>query len=209
MKLITLQTSGDTPTTPAPQVPCSVSTHEAYFQIRVLDTDCLIWSDDLKQHIATSFMDELMNVITAECRDCMIPPNAVEITEGPTCSNQLSRGAVFRGMITTDTVTQTEDAFCALSLWQQNGPLVVINNHFLLVDRGCSIGLESPTGTECLAPPITTSSKTLPIIIGAAAGGVLLLVSSLIFLVCCCVWGSRHRTRDMKLNQRNCQNYER
>lgn len=146
--------------------------------------------------------------MVAECPDCTVSPNDVVIAGGPVCSEQVAGAAVFRGMVTTDAASRTEDLFCALSRWQQNGPLVQVNRMFYHVDAGCSIQLESLSSTEECSPPDTSSSiaAMLPVIIGTGVAGLVILLSfALIFCICLC---RRRRNKRGELEIQNLH-YER
>ena len=211
-KVITLEAGVGVPPTIVPEV-CSIGSRDVLFEIRVLDSDCRTWGDGLRQHIAGNFLNDIMNAVTAECRDCIVSAENVVLLSGPVCSDQVMRAAVFRGMITTESRGQTEDIFCALKSWQENSPLVLVNGDLLLVDQGCSVELESLDNRECsgTTPPLI-SMELLPIVIGAAAGGVaLLLVVVLVICACCCCFCcSSKKSKDLKaLQSAQNSNYER
>ena len=181
---ITLEAGTSTTATPSPpQVDCTVRSATVSFQIRVLDTDCSEWGDTLKQHIANTFSDDLMNIISIECQNCSISAANLQIIDIPRCSQLIDRGAVFRGEITSNEISQTEKIFCALNRWQIHGPLVLINNQTHRVDQTCSL---KSTGSECSS----TNPNTVPLnlIIGASIGGGLGLIGLqfLFVLFCCC-----------------------
>ena len=188
-KVVTLEAGVGVSPTIVPEV-CSIGTRDVFFEIRVLDSACHTWGDGLRQHIAGNFLNDIMNAVTAECRDCIVSSENVVLLSGPTCSDQVMRAAVFRGMITTETQGQTEEVFCALKSWKENSPLVLINGDLLLVDQGCSLELESLDSEECSAP--LTSVQLLPIVIGVAAGAVALMLVVVVAtcVCCCCVWCS-------------------
>ena len=189
-KVVTLKAGVGVSPTIVPEV-CSTESRDVFFELRVLDSDCHTWGDGLSQHIAGNFLNDVMNAVTAECRDCVVSAENVVLLSSPTCSEEVMRAAVFRGMITTESRGQTEDIFCALKSWQESSPLVLINGDLLLVDQGCSVELESLESRECSNTPII-SMQLLPIVIGAAAGGMtlLLVVVMVTCVCCCCVWCS-------------------
>ena len=189
---IILEAGTSTTATPSPPpVDCTVRSATVSFQIRVLDTDCLEWGDTLKQHIANTFSEDLMNIIRVECQNCSISAANLQIIDVPKCSQQIDRGAVFRGEITSNEISQTEKIFCALNRWQVRGPLVLINDQTHRVDQTCSL---KSTGSECSS----TGPNTVPlnVIIGASIGGGLGLIISLglVLLICCyCCYASRKK----------------
>jgi hypothetical protein len=181
---VSLKIRTEPPPTATPTT-CSVSSQEAYFQVRVLDTDCEMWGDDLKADIARDFMREVVNSVSAACQDCVVTSEDIQVNDVPTCSDQVERAAIFRGTLSTESSSRTQDIFCALSRWQQSGPLVRIGVDFHLVDRGCSIELRSLDALECVTG-LTTTSFPLILIIAASAGGAALLLALIVLIGCCC-----------------------
>jgi hypothetical protein len=173
---VSLAICTEPPPTATPMT-CSMSSQEAYFQVRVLDTDCQMWGEDLKTDIARDFMRVAVNTVSAACQDCVITSEDIQVNDVPTCSEQVERAAIFRGTVSTESPSRTQDIFCALSRWQQSGPQVRIGVDFHLVDRGCSIELRSLETMECITGPTETSSFTLiAIVTGSTVGGLLLLL---------------------------------
>lgn len=181
---ITLKSSSNSPLTSNP-LNCSVSSPVAFFQVRVLGTDCLNWDLVMKQLIAKRFKDTILSVVSAECKSCLVASDHV-ITNTPECSSQVHGAAVFRGMITTDNRDTTKDIFCALYSWQQNGPLVLVDNEFHLVDQSCSAKLESPAELECSAQ--FNSFSIIIISAGVAIGFLVLLILAILIVVCVCIY---------------------
>ncbi len=178
------------PATPTPNpVQCSVSSDVTYFQIRILDTECLTWNPDLKEHIRASFLTEIINIIESECSGCEVTSDNVGITELPRCSDLVDRAAFFTGSITTPQRGTTEDLFCALNRWQANGPIVQINSRFHRVDSNCSLMTTSLTSSECSTTngSVHLTREMIYIIAGAMGGLVLLLIVFTICL-CCCIY---------------------
>ena len=183
-KVITLEIRTDPPPTETPMT-CSVSSEETNFQVRVLDTNCLIWPEELKMEFARTFMDEVVNAVSAACQECVITSENIVVAGTPTCSQQVEGAAVFRGTVSTESLGRTQNIFCALSRWQQSGPLVWIDSDFHLVDRGCPAELRSPGAVECTLQ-LSESSFPLIIVIAAAAGGGALAILLVVICICCC-----------------------
>ncbi len=140
------------PTAPSPNpVQCSVSSLGTSLQIRVFDTDCLSWSEDTKRDINTNFSNTLKGVIRAECSDCNIERDNIELVVDPlTCS--IDRTAVFRGVLSTQDPTLRKELYCVLDRWQQSGSLIQIDNQYHRV----------------LTLPMTSAST--PTIVGSVVG---------------------------------------
>ena len=197
-------TSGSVaPPTPTPAT-CTLNSQTVYFQVRVLDTNCEIWGPELQSHITSKFETELVSIVNARCQDCDVTGSDLEVTGVATCSDQVTRGAVFRGMIDTLDQERTQEIFCTLSMWQQTGPLVLVNNDLHLVDKSCTVQSDSPTSAEC-----ALAGTDFPVIIVAAsAGGASALILFVIILLtcCCCCYCCHHKCGskkdEMKMNGR-------
>ena len=195
-KTITLVPRDDPlPTLPPPPT-CSINSPMVLFEVRVQDTDCSVWTDNQQTLIANNFVEVVMSVVLTGCQTCNITTVDVTLQSGPTCSNNLTRAVVFRGVITSEIMNLAEEAFCALSIWQQRGPIVRLNGNFYLVDRMCSAQLESLTDTECINNDSKTgndTSDTFPIIIavpvGVVAAAVLAVCVVLAMVVLCWIKG--------------------
>jgi hypothetical protein len=173
----------------------SVSSQEADFQVRVLDTDCEMWGEDLKTDIARDFMREVVNSVSAACQDCVVTSEDIQVNDAPTCSEG---SAIFRGTVSTESSSRTQDIFCALSRWQQGMPLILINDNFSLVDSTLPLLADEATATTTdvlqNTPTFTPSSSELPlvVIVGVGVGGVA-IASILIITVCCCCYVYRRK----------------
>jgi hypothetical protein len=86
--------------------PCSVSSEKKLFQVRVLTTDCQMWEEDLKVHIASDFRSEIVNTIIRVCDDCVITTQDIEMVT-PTCSKQVNGAAIFKGTVSTESKFRT------------------------------------------------------------------------------------------------------
>ena len=203
-------TSAAPPTQVTPTPTCSVDSREVLFELRMLDTDCDFWSEDLKQLIARDFMEEIVNAVGAECPECEVGLADLSLLSGPACSDQVIRAAVFRGMVSTDDRGRTEEIFCALSRWQGTRPLVLINNNFRVVDGNCSLELDSLESGECRGGGGALGSIGLPVVVGAAAGGAVVLVGVAVAVLCCCCVCGKHKrkNKELGLGNRN-SNYDR
>lgn len=179
---VTLDLSVNAPPVTEP-LNCSVNSHIALFQIRVLDANCMEWEPDTEQSIISSFEDTLQSVVSTRCDSCL-EGLAIDSLD---CSSQVEGAAVLRGTVNSDESSSTEDIFCALYSWQQSGPLVLFDDQLRLVDESCSARLESPVDTECSIPLNPTNDLTLIIAVGAAAGGFVLLVFLVFIVVCVCL----------------------
>lgn len=157
---------------------CSVGLSQAYFIIRVLDTDCLMWEPELKGTIAENFHNKLTNVISVQCPGCMISRNDIDILGVPTCSNQIKNAMNLKGSITVENATRRSDILCALKMWQENGPLIVLMNELHLVDTSCPLA-SSLSSSECTSPAENTSA----IIAGVAAGAAILAILSTTIII--------------------------
>ncbi len=143
------------PTTPARNlVECRVSSVEIYFQIRVLNTACLSWSESLKERITANFLTKIINVIDTECAQCYVKLDKVKIAEPPVCSDLVDRAAFFEGSISTPQRETTEELFCALSNWQESEPIIQIDGELHSTDLNCPLQSNPPgnsSNSECLA----------------------------------------------------------
>ena len=157
-------------TTPAStSVMCPLGSQEANFQVRVLYTDCLTWGENQKMDIARVFVSEVVNIVNAACDNVTV--RNIVVASPPTCSQQVMRAAIFRGTISTESASRTQEIFCVLSLWKQSGPLVRINSNFHLVDEGCTLGLRSLDDVECVLG--LSGSSSFPLVPVVAAAGIL------------------------------------
>lgn len=191
---ITLESSPNSSLNSQP-LNCSVNSPVAFFQIRVLDTNCQEWDSDIKQQISRRFMDIILSVVAAECELCLIVSSDLIINTE--CSSQVERATVFRGTINTDESSTTEDIFCALYSWQQSGPFVLVNNSLHLVDQSCSAILESPADPECAAPP--NSFNVLIISVGAVIGFVVLSIVVILIIMCACIYRMKMKQSKMEI----------
>ena len=202
-KDVMLEYTSAAPATQAtPTSSCSVDSRNVLFELRMLDTNCDFWSEDLKQLIARDFMEEIVNAVGAECPECEVELADLSLLSGPTCSDQVTRAAIFRGAVSTDDRGHTEEIFCALSRWQGTRPLVLINNNFRVVDGNCSLELDSLESRECRGGGGALGAIGLPVVVGAAAGGAVVLVGvvvSVLCCCCCCVCG-KHKRNSKELN---------
>ena len=182
---------------------CTVSEPLVHFQVRVLDTDCEQWGDSLKESIAGAFQDEIVRIVETQCSDCQVTQSTVQTLGLPVCSSKVENGVVFRGTITTDTISQTMSVYCALSEWQQTGPLININSNLFKVDSGCALRVDSFSSPECVltAEPV----DTLLIIAIAAPVGTASLIIILIIIILCCVgcYCTKKRTGEWRPKRRD------
>ena len=135
---------------------CTLDSLTAYFQIRVLDTNCLSWEVDSDQQIASDISSVVQSSVSSECHHCITASDTVEIV-GLKCSKQVKHAALLRGVIRTEQVNLTESIFCALSRWKQNGPLLLLNGSSHFVDQDCDLVADSIATSECFA---TLNSST-------------------------------------------------
>ncbi len=171
----------DNPTSPA-QCSLNMSRLTTYFQIRVLDIECLSWDET---SIILNFSNIVLSIIKIECSDCNIRADNVEIMGPPTCSNLTQRAALFRGSIVSQQTSRVERIFCALSSWKQRRPIIMINNRYHFVDSNCSLMFDSNTGNECPAASIMAMKpppQVIPAVIGAITGTAGLTIVS-VFLI--------------------------
>ena len=156
---------------------CTLNSQLAYFQIRVLETNCEMWGTELQLHISSNFETQLVNIVNTMCQDCNVSGNDLEVTGVATCGNQVIGGAVFRGMIDTLDQEQTQEIICTLSMWQRAGPLVFVDNDLHLVDKTLSLTNEESKTSEAVS--------LLGTHVGAAVGGVFLLMIAILCVVLC------------------------
>ena len=172
---------------PVNNTECKVGSTQTFFHIRVLNTDCVTWVGDMKEHISDSFSEEVMNVVVVECSECSIMTDNIVISNSPTCSNQVEGAALFRGSITTSEVSLTENIFCALKRWQETEPLIAINNQLYQVDKRCNLESDSLTSSECSGYSTRTDKSNTIIYIAIGGGvGVAILVILLAVISCFC-----------------------
>ena len=196
--------------TSTPDMRCSVESTQIFFHIRVLNTDCVTWVGDLKEHISDSFSEEMVNVVVEECSECSIMTDNIVISNSPTCSNQVEGAALFRGSITTSEVSLTENIFCALKRWQETEPLIAINNQLYQVDKRCNLESDSLTSSECSGYSTRTDKSNTIIYIAIGGGvGVAILVILLVVISCCFYKKGKSRSQKIFHRRNNNSDYER
>jgi hypothetical protein len=158
-------------------IPCSVSSKKMRFQVRVLDTECQMWEEDLKADIASDFRREIVNTIIRVCDDCVITTQDIEVA-APTCSEQVNGAAIFKGTVSTESLFRTQDIFCALMQWQLSGLLVQISMVWYRVDQNCSTevshlecGVEFALPQQSSAPVNTVVTISVVVTIGVLVIG--------------------------------------
>lgn len=158
---------------------CSINSFEAYFQLRLLDADCLAWNQELQQYIAENIQVRLASIAMTLCEECVeITPNEIEVLDVPRCSSQMRRAAVLRGRINTNGINRRERIFCALSNWQRTGPLLQINNTLHLVDTSCLFESSSSSSPECPQQSLSSLSSTSSFTLIAFFTGLVLILYS-------------------------------
>ena len=181
-----LQTEPPPPTLPPPL--CSVSSGEVSFEVRVLDTDCSTWEEELVADITRDFMNALVSISSAACQDCVVTSQNIRVA-GVSCSED--GAALFSGTVLTGDSSRTTNIICTLTQWQQSGPQVIINGNYVLVDS--SLRLLAALGTTASTAASTAAPQTKPpadpplvIIVGASVGGVVVLLVLIVVVACCC-----------------------
>ena len=183
---ISLEMTSVAPPTPTPAT-CTLDSQTVYFQVQVLDTNCEMLG---MEEIANNFGDNLVSIVNTMCQDCDVTDNDLEVMGVATCSDQVARGAVFRGVIDTSDKERTQEIFCTLSMWQQTGPLVLVNNDLHLVDRTLSLAHEEELTTSTHIPTETETPSPVPLVsiyVGVAVGGVVILMIAILCVVLCCL----------------------
>ena len=158
---------------------CSVVTNDVQFQLRILETGCQAWENDIQ--ISMDMMAEVMLALSIECPNCITSSNDITITEGPMCSREVMNSSLFRGVISTSDKSRTGFIFCTLSRWQQHKPLVRLGGGLYFVDRSCRLGYQVNSSTECQVVHRSGSSYTLWII-GGVTGLFLVVILTSTFL---------------------------
>ena len=126
------------------QAPCPVKLVTVYFQLQVLDTECLSWQQNRTEKTAEIAKEALIGGIISLCDGCeTFIGDSIVISHGPLCSKALTGATVFRGEITTTDAIITSKALCALTVWYQSSPLIRINDEFKFLDLGCSLVVKS------------------------------------------------------------------
>lgn len=151
---------------------CSInnSTITAFFQIRVLNTDCKRWDTRLNQLVVLRLYESLLSVLSLKCQGCFVTAENVILAENPVCSEQVAGAAVFRGTISNLGVqTATRDIFCTLYDWQQTAPTVLINDSLHFVDQECELMRISPNAPECPGPA-EGGSNVIAAAVGSTTG---------------------------------------
>lgn len=187
-KVVTLEARTEPSPTLAPPM-CSVSSGAANFEVRVLNMDCLTWGEELKEDISRDFMSDLVNIASTTCQGCIRSSQDIMVVD-VSCSGD--GAALFSGAVDTGDPNRNSDIICALTQWQQSGPLVFVNGNYLLVDS--SLQLLSTTTTPQTTTPLTTTmappDTPLAIIAGASAVGVVALLGLILVMACCCIMRS-------------------
>ena len=173
----------ETKTTITPTAPpsCSANSSQVEFQLHVLDTNCSSWSNSFKETTRKMFHQSIVSVLQI-LSNYTLSQNTIQIKDLPTCSTKAENGVVFRGIIETSSVTETETVFCALAGWQRVNPSININNELLQVDSGYPLQPDSFSVSECVTE---TTSLLVPVIALSAISTVLLVLVVVLFTVCC------------------------
>ncbi len=191
---------------------CTVNTASINFQVRILETDCTSWGDSLRESISNAFEDDIARIIQMEC-NCTLKSGFVQNIDLPTCSTIVANSVVFRGKIETDSANLTEQAYCALSNWQQSSPSININSQLFTVDSSCFLRVDSLSSQECSLGDSGTvlNSTTLIIVIAAPLGAVILIVFVVLIIrcVCCCRRNAKIETWRPKENGLDESSYSR
>jgi hypothetical protein len=181
-KVVSIKLSTETLPTVS-RIPCSVSSQDADFQVRVLDTDCQMWGADTAR-------DFIRGVASAECQDCVITTQDIQIEDVPTCNEQ-ERTVTVRGTVSTESPSRTQNVFCALNRWQQSGPLIVLDDRIYLIDSNLPLmaGATSQTTSAALSAKVALDIIVIPIV-----GGMTVAIISIISFWC---WYYIHRKTKM------------
>jgi hypothetical protein len=153
------------PTSQAPHACPMINSSKVEFQMQVvLNVDCQMWTEEQKADIVSNFTRELMNIVSTACQNCMDTTEDIQVIDGPTCSKQVERAAIFRGTISTESLSRTRDIFCALNQWQQSGSS--IGKDFYPVNWNFSIieVMENATTTGLVLTAAFSSSSFSPLI---------------------------------------------
>ena len=194
-----VQLDAGPPAATLPPLLCNVEQQSIDFQIRVFGSNCASWEGVRSEDIA----NELLSVVRTEC-SCVIEDSSLQMSGSAQCSSKVDGAAVFRGRIQTSSQQDTEQIFCTLFSWQQNMPLIGINNQLRTVDTSCSLrASNSPNSEECAAPvdsPSTFGTVEIAITVGVVAGGVILILLVVLFLVLGCRYCNRTGSKDFSID---------
>ena len=194
----------ETKTTITPTAPpsCSANSSQVEFQLHILDTNCSSWSNSFKETTRKMFHQSIVSVLQI-LSNHTLSQNTIQIKDLPTCSTKAENGVVFRGIIETSSVTETETVFCTLAGWQRVNPSININNELLQVDSGYPLQPDSFSVSECVTE---TTSLLVPVIALSAISTVLLVLVVVLFTVCyitlCCKTQRIWQKNDLELSTR-------
>lgn len=166
--------------------PCSVNSTIAFFQIRVFDTRCREWDENLKQRVASQFLRSLKGVTLLSTAS-----NSIMLTQEPICSNNVENAVLFRGLVTATGVQPTKQIFCALKKWHELGPTFLINDSLRHVDRRCVFSISSQYESECPGFASAAPASIISTVVGGSASGFVLVGSVVAFGVALVVVRSR------------------
>lgn len=168
-----------------------INSNSFLFQLRVLTSNCSLWTTTRLSQIAGEFEDVLYRIATAECNECNM--SSVALTVNLDCSSSIDGGIRVRGSVRSSSPTTTGKVFCALSEWQSSRALVTIDDNLFVVDSKCSLYLDEYDTEECVEPTsdeITDRDNTILIAVISSVGGAfilfLIIVGFFSFCFCCC-----------------------
>lgn len=153
---------------------CSFNSTLVFFQIRVIDTSCRGWDENLKQRVASQFLRLLKGL-------SLLPTSSsnIVLTQDPVCSNNVENAVLFRGVITDIRVQPTREIYCGLKSWHELGPTILINDSLHHVDRGCVFRIPSQYEPEC--PGFSAPASMISTAIGGSMAGILLVGTVAVF----------------------------
>jgi hypothetical protein len=180
------------PTSQAPHACPMINSSKVEFQMQVvLNVDCQMWTEEQKADIVSNFTRELMNIVSTACQNCMDTTEDIQVIDGPTCSKQVERAAIFRGTISTESLSRTRDIFCALNQWQQSGSSIgkvfyPVNWNFSTIEVMENATTLTTTSLVLTAAFSSTSSFSplIPVILSSIVGAsAMFIFGSLYFFV--------------------------
>ena len=125
------------PTTSAtPQVlptACFVHSNTPSFTVRILNTWCSRWGEEVKENIEKDFLGVIRGVIISHCEACNVNFDSVVVTESE-CSRSVGRAAEIGGYVASGNVSVTGPMFCALRKWLLTGPSIILDGSIYFVD---------------------------------------------------------------------------
>lgn len=112
---------------------CFVHSANPSFSVRILNTWCSRWGEEMKESIQEDFLSIIRGAIFSHCKGCGVKLDSVVVTDIQ-CSRSVGRAAEIGGYVTSEEVSVSGPMFCALRKWLLTGPSIVLYGDIYFVD---------------------------------------------------------------------------